>query len=996
MRLRARIASQRAAATLPPMQSIFDSVRGEASRKAWSRGVELVRAGAVSAEHVDAREAVLRVAVAGSPVAPIVTLLLDTDAWSCDCTSADDPCEHVAAAVIALRRAREEKRDLPTPAALGAGRLRYVLRRSGTGLVLERHVVRDDGSAPVLLTANARAVASGRVAGPKLLLGDADLAVDAAIDDPRGGALSRGALLRLLPALAGCEDVRVEDVPVRVSSEPVAPRARVTDHDGGFLLHVDLRPGVTAMLGDDVALVGGDTLRPLRESRLTGRELAELSRGRVFRADEAGTLVSEVLPDLARRIQVEIATQRLPRAARAEPPRALVSTSRDGDALVVRADVVYGDPPRARIEAGRLVALQGAVPIRDEAGERAVARRIQAELALPIGAPVSLRGEEAIAAAARIERFGGVVAGDSHRRFFGAPPLVPRVVAQGGSFDVWFEAPGESGETPRRVGASDVLRAWRGAASLLLLPGGRGGLAPLPTNWLARFGREIGDLLEARDAAGRLAPAALPSLARLCGELGIEAPDLGRLGALADEFRGIPSAVLPADLRAELRSYQRAGVDWLVFLRDVGLGALLADDMGLGKTLQVLSALDANGRTLVVAPTSVLFNWANEAQRFRPGLRVSLYHGPARALDPKAQITLTSYALLRLDAEALARVEWDAAVLDESQAIKNPDSQVARAAHALLAQWRVAMTGTPIENRLDELWSQIHFTNPGLLGTRAGFDERWAAPIAAGDAAAAAELHAKLRPFLLRRRKAEVAPELPPRTEVVLHVDLEPEERAVYDAVRAATREDVVAKLASGAGVLAALEALLRLRQAACHRGLVPGQSAETSSKVELLVEELATAVAEGHKSLVFSQWTSLLDRVEPRLRAAGIAWTRLDGSTRDRAGVVAAFQADDGPPVLLLSLQAGGSGLNLTAADHVFLLDPWWNPAVEDQAADRAHRIGQSRPVLVHRLVATDTVEERVLALQESKRALADTALAGTAAPGGLTRDDLLGLLRE
>ncbi|MCU0668906.1 MAG: DEAD/DEAH box helicase, partial [Myxococcota bacterium] len=547
----------------------------------------------------------------------------------------------------------------------------------------------------------------------------------------------------------------------------------------------------------------------------------------------------------------------------------------------------------------------------------------------------------------------------------------PRVVAQGGSFDVWFEAPGESGETPRRVGASDVLRAWRGGASLLLLPGGRGGLAPLPADWLARFGREIGDLLEARDAAGRLAPAALPSLARLCGELGIEAPDLGRLGALADEFRGIPSAVLPADLRAELRSYQRAGVDWLVFLRDAGLGALLADDMGLGKTLQVLSALDANGRTLVVAPTSVLFNWANEAQRFRPGLRVSLYHGPARALDPKAQITLTSYALLRLDAEALARVAWDAAVLDESQAIKNPDSQVARAAHALCARWRVAMTGTPIENRLDELWSQIHFTNPGLLGTRAGFDERWAAPIAAGDAAAAAGLHAKLRPFLLRRRKAEVAPELPPRTEVVLHVDLEPEERAVYDAVRAATREDVVAKLASGAGVLAALEALLRLRQAACHRGLVPGQSAETSSKVELLVEELTTAVAEGHKSL-------------------------LDGSTRDRAGVVAAFQADDGPPVLLLSLQAGGSGLNLTAADHVFLLDPWWNPAVEDQAADRAHRIGQTRPVLVHRLVATDTVEERVLALQESKRALADTALAGTAGPGGLTRDDLLGLLRE
>jgi superfamily II DNA or RNA helicase len=714
----------------------------------------------------------------------------------------------------------------------------------------------------------------------------------------------------------------------------------------------------------------------------------------VFRADEAGTLAGEVLPDLARRVHVEIATQRLPRAARPEPPRAQVATARDGDALVVRADVVYGDPPRARVEAGRLVALQGAVPIRDEAGERAVARRIQTELALPIGAPVSLRGEDAIAAAARIARFGGGVEGDAHRRFFRAPALVPNVVAKGETFEVWFDAPGEAGSTPRRVEAAAVLRAWRSGASLV--PLSQGGLAPLPGEWLARFGREVADLLEARDAAGRLAPAALPSLAKLCEDIGIEPPDLGSLGAIAGDFDGIPRAALPGDLRAELRGYQRAGVDWLVFLREAGLGALLADDMGLGKTLQVLCALDATGRSLVVAPTSVLFNWASEAARFRPGLRVSLYHGPVRALDPEAHVTLTSYALLRLDAEALAQVEWRAVVLDESQAIKNPDSQVARAAHALRAQWRVAMTGTPIENRLDELWSQIHFTNPGLLGTRAGFDERWAAPIAAGDAAAAAGLHAKLRPFVLRRRKAEVAPELPPRTEVVVRVDLEPEERAVYDAVRAATREDVIAKLASGGSVLAALEALLRLRQAACHRGLVPGQHAETSSKVALLLEELATAVAEGHKSLVFSQWTSLLDRVEPHLRAAGIAWLRLDGSTRDRAGVVAGFQAEDGPPVLLLSLQAGGSGLNLTAADHVFLLDPWWNPAVEDQAADRAHRIGQTRPVLVHRLVASDTVEERVLALQASKRALADTALAGATAAGGLTRDDLLGLLRE
>jgi SNF2 family DNA or RNA helicase len=330
-----------------------------------------------------------------------------------------------------------------------------------------------------------------------------------------------------------------------------------------------------------------------------------------------------------------------------------------------------------------------------------------------------------------------------------------------------------------------------------------------------------------------------------------------------------------------------------------------------------------------------------------------------------------------------------------------------------------------------ELWSLAHFCNPGLLGGRKEFVARYARRIELGHALVASELQAKLRPFLLRRRKSDVAPELPPRTDIVLrcildpeeravydglrlathaqvmerlsaggtviealelllrlrakirpfvlrrtkgdvlpdlpprmdhvlHVALDDEERAVYDAVRIATKKDVAEKLAQGGGVLAALEALLRLRQAACHSQLVPGQTAESSSKIERLLESLEEAAADGHKALVFSQWTSLLDLVEPHLEAGGIRFTRLDGSTRDRGAVVSEFQSDDGPPVMLVSLKAGGTGLNLTAADHVFLVDPWWNPAVEDQAADRTHRIGQDKPVLVYRMVARDTVEER------------------------------------
>jgi len=401
------------------------------------------------------------------------------------------------------------------------------------------------------------------------------------------------------------------------------------------------------------------------------------------------------------------------------------------------------------------------------------------------------------------------------------------------------------------------------------------------------------------------------------------------------------------------------------------------------------------GRTLVVCPRSVIHNWTKETERFRPDLKVALYHGPARKLTD-ANLTLTTYATLRNDAELLSEVPWDCVVLDEAQAIKNPDSQVARAAYGLRGAFRISLSGTPIENRLDELWSQMHFVNRGLLGGRRSFGDRYEKPMLAGDATVTERLRRRIRPFLLRRLKREVATELPPRTDAILYCELDTDERALYDAVRLAARADIVRELADGSSVMAAFEALLRLRQAACHSGLLPDRETETSSKVEALCEALEDAVADGHKALVFSQWTSLLDRVEPQLDARSIAFTRLDGTTRDRGAVVEAFQDPAGPPVFLLSLKAGGTGLNLTAADHVFLLDPWWNPAVEEQAADRAHRIGQDRPVMVYRMVAKDTVEERVLDLQRRKREIADAALSrGAHALGAtITREDILALL--
>jgi SNF2 family DNA or RNA helicase len=546
--------------------------------------------------------------------------------------------------------------------------------------------------------------------------------------------------------------------------------------------------------------------------------------------------------------------------------------------------------------------------------------------------------------------------------------------------------------SPARANIDAVLRAWQDGLSLVPLD--TGGWAPLPVDWLTKYGDRVADLLAARDADGRIPRVAIPTLAALADELEQpRPPSWSALEPLLRDFEAVPRATLPADLTATLRSYQHAGVDWLCFLRDAGLGALLADDMGLGKTLQTLCAV--RGRTLIVAPKSVVHNWQIETERFRPRLRTALYQGPKRELDARADITITSYAILRLDAERLAKESWDAVVLDEAQAIKNPDSQVARAAYALQGKFLVALTGTPLENRLEELWSILYFSHRGLLPGRSQFRDRYATPIERGDRDRLAALRQKTKPFILRRLKREVLPELPPRTDMILEVELDPAERDVYAAVRAATLRDVIAKLEEGGSVLPALEALLRLRQAACHPALVPGQEAASSSKIEALLENLEEIAAEGHKALVFSQWTSLLDLVEPHLAAANLGFDRLDGQTRDRASVVANFQSESGPPVLLTSLKAGGTGLNLTAADHVFLLDPWWNPAVEDQAADRAHRIGQERPVMVYRLIAKDTVEEGILALQAKKRGLAEAALEGAAAAAAITREDLLSLLK-
>jgi superfamily II DNA or RNA helicase len=964
---------------------LFKGIRGACSPGAWSRGVELVRGDAVTGVTANAEEVVCRVRVPQRVVAPTVILYPDDGEWDCNCESNADACEHVAAAVIALRRAREEGLELPS-AGRSEARLVYRFRRDKGQLKLTRFVVKADGTERPIET-NLAGLAAKMGGQFVVTPSHDDLAIDRALSSLGPGAMPLDVQASLLKWLCSASQVELDGAPVSVSAEALGPQGYVEEEGMGFRVVLEKNSRITELVGPGVALAG-QSLHPLAHLDVTGARLENLPSTKSYGKHELSTLVTEVLPELVSRFAVEVRSKKLPKTTNSVAPRVVLEVEQVEHSLSVMATLVYGDPPLARIDSGRLIHLNGDVPIRDEEAERRLVTKLRSDLNLTPGSRVHTKGENASRMASSLDQWSGEIRGSNVKRFINDSELRPRLETDGKGFDLTFDT---VDGTSLKASAEAVIQSWREGLSLVPLMDG--GWARLPASWLEEHGHRVLDLLAARSDDHALKAYAKPFLADFCERLNVPVPaELGRLSEVIGQFEKIPDARLPEDLTAELRDYQRLGVSWLSFMRDTELGATLADDMGLGKTLQTLCTL--RGRTLVVCPTSVVYNWAAELQRFRPGLSFSIYHGPKRSLNPPTDVTLTSYALLRLDQPQLEAIEWDTIVLDEAQTIKNPESQVAQAAYALKGKFRLTLSGTPVENRLEELWSQFHFTNRGLLGTRQEFQERYSDPINVGAPGAAQRLRERIRPFLLRRLKQEVATELPPRSNAVLYCELAEEERAVYDAIFAATQKDIVAQLREGGSVLAALESLLRLRQAACHMALIPGQSAESSAKVKRLLGSLELAAADGHKALVFSQWTALLDLVEPHLTNAGIRFVRLDGTTKDRQGVVAEFQASGGPPVMLLSLKAGGTGLNLTSADHVFLLDLWWNPAVEEQAADRAHRIGQERPVMVYRLVAKDTVEERILLLQDQKRSIAEAALGGAEQAGSLTREDLLALL--
>ena len=587
------------------------------------------------------------------------------------------------------------------------------------------------------------------------------------------------------------------------------------------------------------------------------------------------------------------------------------------------------------------------------------------------------------------------------------PPSPPSMRVESG-ID-WFEVSGQVDFAGDSIDMSTVLAAISRGEHFIVLPDGSQGLLPA-------------SLMETYESLAQLSQSSSEeglrfhhSQAMLVDALLTAMPPADVDEAFAElrqklrTFERIKPKKESRSFKGELRAYQREGLGWLAFLREYGLGGVLADDMGLGKTVQVLALLQAYRTaakttglpTLVVAPRSVVYNWLDEAANFTPKLKVVEYRGPDREAIRKKisryDIVVTTYGTLRRDIGYLATVEFDTVILDEAQAIKNPASQTAKASRLLSAQHRLALTGTPIENHLGELGSLFEFLNPGLMGRLPALEV-----LNGGHAPSRQELalvSRGIRPFILRRTKAEVLPDLPPKTEQVLLTDLRPEQRELYDQLRlslqASLMEQVESKGLAGSSIQV-LAALLRLRQIACHPGLVREEWEEAgSAKLDALYEQVMEVLEEGHKVIVFSQFTKLLAYVRRHFDEQGIGYSYLDGQTRNRGEVVEAFQTDADRNLFLISLKAGGTGLNLTAAGYVFLLDPWWNPAVEAQAIDRAHRIGQTQPVFAYRMIAQDTVEEKIVELQRSKRQLADAILEGEGQTlKDLTADDLRMLL--
>jgi SNF2 family DNA or RNA helicase len=958
------------------------------------------------AQGPEANEWVIHVAKEGQTVSPRVRLWpLDLD-WQCDCGEKEDPCVHVVAAIQAQKQGLWKEKDAGTHLGIQhAGEVNYHFVRRGDALELERRISfgQEETPLPESLAGYIAGMQSGRYSIKKMAATKTDFAIDHLLKDVRGSTRDSRLLAQVLPLIKKCRGVFLDGNPILIGDDSVwQPRLVVLNRGTRYRMswfQENLR-------GEEIfsngCFIQNGSLYMGERNLGHGSNACRAWVERDLMASEFYNFMCLHYDSLSEQIPIQFDNFEAPRWLN-EEPRILFRTEIMNDYLHVYCELAYGEPLLARGFGNQWeLVSEKEWPRRDLGKEQAIIRKLQQILHLPLGRLVKLKGDDGARCQQSIEKFND----EFNSRFSKSlksltssvsikksvdeiPPWGLSWSNQGNeswSVDVVYNGDDASSSSSQRWTYEHVQKQVQEGREYIFCDNSDSWV-PLPRQWLSSHSAALTALIETRDDKRLSSDEKAFVASGVAEELGLElSPHIRKLrdeamGSL-DNFE----VSLPTDLVAKLRPYQEEGVRWLQWRQKRKLGALLADDMGLGKTLQALCTFGQ--RSLVVAPTSLLQTWREQIQRFRPGLNVSVYHGSQRRWSSTGNVVITSYHLLRQELAQFTQEKWETIVLDEAQYIKNIHSQIAQSVHQLSADFRIALSGTPVENHWGELWSLFQFINPGLLGAYDTFQERM-------NSQGARFLQARVKPFVLRREKRVVAKELPQKTESILRVELSEEERHLYEAIQGATREEIMRQMDSGGNVISLLEAILRLRQVCCHGGLVPGHdSIVTSTKVQALSDHLETIIEEGHKALVFSQWTGYLDRIAQHLSSLGLKYLRLDGSTRDRQKVVDEFQNEGRSQILLISLKAGGVGLNLTAADHVFIMDPWWNPAVELQAADRAHRLGQENPVFVYKFIAVDTIEERILLLQEQKRQLAYWVLDGTSTAQSLTREDILALL--
>ncbi|XBB68410.1 DEAD/DEAH box helicase [Nocardioides sp. WV_118_6] len=839
-------------------------------------------------------------------------------------------------------------------------------------------------------------------------------------------------------ALRHARDAGVTLLPARplrsvaIADEPAEVVAELTDVDGGTTLRAAVTLGERTWRGDAVVPIGSPASvvglvedRHLVLAATTApvppalRHLVDGPPIVVPPADLAA--FRSALPGLMRHLPVRAEESAVELPEPLAPTLVLTVTWHSATKAGLAWHWQYGDDGRDGGEA-RTCSLTSHDPlggVRDRAAEHAILETVSPGLLTT----ATMADGDALALAIhglpRLRTLAGVRVVEQERPDFREADIAPEIrfdlvepadADAAGATD-WLDLAVTVSVDGEQIPLPDVLAALTLDQEFLVLPSGLYVTTDRPE--LARLREVVDAAAELRERDGE--------------HIGIGHHDLGLWAQLAEtglvdtqvaewvhrahalrDLTDIPQPT-PRGLVTDLRSYQREGFWWLAFLWQHGLGGILADDMGLGKTLQVL-ALIAHARTerptdapfLVVAPTSVVTAWASEAARHAPGLRVGIAGrrtDDVAALARDHDIVVTTYTLLRLAHERYAGVAWSGVVLDEAQQAKNHQSKTYQAVRTIEAPFKLAVTGTPFENRLMELWSLLSITVPGLYPWPRAFADKVVRPVERdADAAVLDRFRARIKPFLLRRTKELVADDLPPKQEQVLEVDLDPKHRKIYDTHLAKERQRILGLVEDfDRNRVAIFSALTKLRQLALDPALVDAEHDKVgSAKLDVLVDHLAEITAEGHRALVFSQFTSFLGRVRARLDAADIVTTYLDGSTRDRGAVIDEFRSG-AAPVFLISLKAGGVGLTLTEADYVFVLDPWWNPAAEAQAVDRAHRIGQTAHVHVYRLVATDTIEEKVMELKARKAELFAQVIDGDGAMStAIGADDIRGLFAD